>query len=90
MKWRKETQAYMWAYYYSEDGKWKAYDTDIVIKGGSRKKWYNPTTKKMENEDSCKHVWYLENLHTGEKFGEFKTLKQAKEYAETISEQEGR
>lgn len=83
MKWRRETQVYMWAYYYSEDGNWKAYDQDIHIKGGSRKKWYNPKTHKMENEDLVKHVWFLENLQTGETLDiEFKTLKQAKEYAE--------
>ena len=84
MKWRRETQAYMWAYYYSEDGNWKAYDRDVLVqKGGGRKKWYNPKTHKMEHDDLIKHVWFLENLQTGEQLDiEFKTLKQAKEYAE--------
>ena len=83
MKWRKETQVYMFAHYFSEDGNWKAWDEDIVIKGGSRKKFYNPKTKKMENEDSLKHIWKLENLKTGEVIDkEFRTLKAAKTYAE--------
>lgn len=87
MKWRRETQAYMWAHYYSEDGNWKAYDEDIHIKCGGRKKWYNPKTHKMENEDLVKHVWFLVNLKTGKKLDiEFKTLKQAKEYAEAQQE----
>lgn len=83
MKWKKETQAYMWAHYYSEDGNWKAWDDDVVIKGGSRRKYYNTKTKRMENEDALKHIWKLQNLKTGEVIAqEFKTLKAAKEYAE--------
>ena len=82
MKWKKETQVYMWAHYYSEDGKWMAWDEDILIKGGSRKKSYNPKTKKMENEDSWKHVWYLKNLETDET-QQFKTLREAKAFAES-------
>lgn len=85
MKWTKETQAYMWAHYYSEDGNWKAWDEDMVIKGGSPKKCYNPITKKVEQMDAFKHVWKLENLKTGEVVDqEFKTLKAAKEYAEQV------
>lgn len=83
MKWKKETQIYMWAHYYSEDGNWKAWDESELVKGGSRKKWYNPKTKKMENEDSWHHFWLVQNLKTGEIFKEFKTLKAAKEFAET-------
>lgn len=83
MKWKKETQVYMWARYYSEDGNWEAWDEDKVIKAGSNKKFYNPKTKKMENMDAYKHVWNLKNLKTGETVNqEFKTLKAAKEYAE--------
>lgn len=83
MKWRKETLVYMYAEYFSEDGKWKAWDETIQIKGGSRKKYYNPKTKKLENQDSFKHFWKLENLETNEILeNEFKTLKAAKEYAE--------
>lgn len=82
MKWRRETQSYMWAHYYSEDGKWKAWDEDKVVKGGSKKREYNPKTKKFEHANSYKHVWYLKNLETGEVINqEFKTLKAAKEYA---------
>lgn len=83
MKWIKETQSYMWAYYYSEDGVWKAYDKDIVIKGGSNKKHYNTKTKKMERLDSLKHIWILENLKTGDVFENFKTLTAAKQFAES-------
>lgn len=83
MKWRKETQVYMFAHYYSEDGNWKAWDEDKVIKGGSNKKYYNKATKKMERMDAWKHIWKLENLTTGEVVEkEFKTLKEAKAYAE--------
>lgn len=81
MKWTRETKVYMWANYYSEDGNWKVYDKDIVIKGGSTKRSYNPKTKKFEHQDAFKHIWYLENLNNGE-VKEFKTLKAAKEYAE--------
>jgi len=84
MKWRKETQVYMFAHYYSEDGNWKAWDEDKVIKGGSTKRYYNPKTHKMEHDDLIKHYWKLENLKTGEVIeNEFKTLKAAKEYAES-------
>lgn len=84
MKWKKETQAYMWAHYYSEDGKWKAWDENIVIKGGGRKKFYNPKTQKMEHEDAWAHVWYLKNLETNEVW-QFKTLRESKEFAEVKS-----
>lgn len=46
MKWRKETQCYMWAHYYSEDGRWMAYDEDVSCT--SNRKEYNPKTKKFE------------------------------------------
>lgn len=83
MKWRKETQVYMWAHYYSEDGNWKAWDVDKVIPGGSNRKYYDPKTKTMKREDAIKHIWKLENLKTGEIVNlEFKTLKAAKQYAE--------
>jgi len=83
MEWTKETQVYMFAHYYSEDGNWKAWDEDIVIKGGSNKKYYNKETKRMERMDAFKHVWFLENIKTGERIAqEFKTLKACKEYAE--------
>jgi hypothetical protein len=71
----------MWAEYYSEDGNWKAYDKDIIIKGGSNKKHYNPKTKRMERDDAIRHIWILEK-NTGERFDQFKTLKAAKEFAE--------
>lgn len=84
MKWRKETQVYMWAHYYSEDGAWKAWDVDIRIEGGSRKRYYDPKTRTLKHEDAWRHIWRLENLETGEMIDiEFKTLKAAKEYAET-------
>lgn len=82
MKWSKQTEAYMWARYYSEDGNWVAYDKDIVVKGGSNKKFYNPKTKRMERLDAYRHVWVLKNLKTEEVFEGFKTLKAAKEFAE--------
>lgn len=83
MKWNKETQAYMWAHYYSEDGTWKAWDDEREIKGASRKKFYNPKTKQMENMSVIKHFWKLMNLKTGEIVDrEFKTLREAKEFAE--------
>lgn len=81
MKWIKKTKVYMFADYFSEDGNWKAWDEDIYIKGGSRKKFYNPETKQFERMDACKHIWYLENLNTGE-ITEHKTLKAAKAFAE--------
>lgn len=83
MKWTKETKAYMWANYFSEDGNWKAWDEDKTIKGGSNKKYYNPETKRFEKADKTIHFWKLENLKTGEIIEPFKTLKAAKEYAET-------
>lgn len=83
MKWRKETKVYMWANYYSEDGNWKAWDEERVIVGGGRKKVYNPETKKMVYNDAIKHFWKLQNLATGEILeNEFKTLKEAKNFAE--------
>ena len=83
MKWTKETQVYMWAKYYSDNGKWVAYDTEKTIKHGSNKKIYNVKTKQFERMDKIKHYWILENLETGETIDiEFKTLKAAKEYAE--------
>lgn len=84
MKWRKETQSYMWAHYYSEDGNWKAQDEDVLVKKeGSPKRYYDSETKKWKHEDLYKHVWYLKNLKIGEKVDkEFKTLKAAKAYAE--------
>jgi len=83
MKWTKETKVYMWANYYSEDGNWKAWDEEKVIKGGSRKKYYNTELRKMVNEDAFKHYWKLQNLRTGEVLeNQFKTLKEAKTFAE--------
>ena len=87
MKWRKVTKSYMWADYFSEDGRWKAWDEDHQIKGGSRKKYYNPETKKFENGDSYIHYWKLQNLETGEILEqEFKTLRDAKQFAEGFGE----
>lgn len=81
MKWSRETKVYMWANYYSEDGKWVAWDEDVLMESGKRK--YNPKTRKMEAVKTLKCVWFLKNLQTGEKVNqEFKTLKAAKEYAE--------
>ena len=82
MKWRKETKAYMWANYYSEDGNWKAWDEDITIKGAGRKK-YNPETNTFVKSDVVKLIWFIQNLRTGETVEGFKTLKSAKEYAES-------
>lgn len=31
MKWRKETQVYMFAHYFSEDGNWKAWDETKMV-----------------------------------------------------------
>ena len=82
MKWTRETQCYMWAHYFSEDGKWKAWDEAILVK--SSRKRYNPITKQFENLQSYKHFWKLENLVTGETLPqEFKTLTSAKQFAET-------
>lgn len=84
MKWRKETKVYMFADYYSEDGKWKAWDETEVVKGGSKKRYYDAEEKKFKNEDLLKHYWKLENIKTGEVIDkEFKTLKAAKEFAES-------
>lgn len=85
MKWKKQTQVYMFAKYFSEDGNWVAWDTDEVIKGGSNKKHYNAKTKKMENMDAFHHYWMVKNLVTGEEFKEFKTLKEAKAFAENYN-----
>ncbi len=82
MKWRKETQVYMFAHYFSEDGNWKAWDETKMVEGGSRKKYYNPKTHKMENMNSYRHYWLVQNLKTEEIFKEFKTLKEAKTFAE--------
>lgn len=83
MKWRKETKVYMWANYYSEDGNWKAWDEERVIKGGSNRRYYNTKTRKMEKEDKIEHFWKLQNLKTNEIIDkEFKTLKAAKQFAE--------
>ena len=72
----------MFAKYYSEDGQWVAWDVDEIVKGGSKKKFYNPKTKKMENMDAFHHYWIVKNLVTLEEFKEFKTLKAAKAFAE--------
>lgn len=81
MKWRKETQVYCWAHYYSEDGKWKAWCEERLIESGRKK--YNPITRKVENGTAYKVWWNLQNIETGETVGvEFKTLKAAKAYAE--------
>ena len=83
MKWRKETQAYMWANYYSEDGEWRAWDEDKVISGGGRNKVYSPKLKKMVKTDAIKHIWKLQNLKSGDVLpDEFKTLKAIKEFVE--------
>ena len=81
MKWRKETTCYMWANYFSEDGRYKAYDKDVYVE--SSKNYYNPKTRKMEPKMVAKHTWFLEDLNTGEIVFEGKTLKACKEYAET-------
>ena len=86
MKWIKETQAYMWAHYYSEDGRWKAWDEDVAVKSNRTEYQYNSKTKKVERvaKTVIKHTWFLQNLETGEIVDiEFKRLKDAKEYAET-------
>lgn len=80
MKWRKETQGYMWAHYYSEDGRWMAYDEDVYCT--SNRKEYNPKTKKFEPKITCKHIWFLKDLKTDEIVFSGKTLKSCKEYAE--------
>ena len=81
MKWTKETRAYMWANYYSEDGKWKAWDEDV--KKLTNRKWYNPDTRNFEQKVTFEHRWFLKNLTTGEIVDQnFKTLKAAKAYAE--------
>ena len=81
MKWKKVTKVYMWAEYFSEDGKWKSWDKDITVK--TNRKEYNPRTRKIEAVTGLRHIWLLQNLQTGEMIPqEFKTLKAAKEYAE--------
>lgn len=81
MKWRKETRSYMWAKYFSEDGKWVAWDEEILVTSSKRK--YNPVTKKFEQMQSYNHYWLLKNLLTGETLTEhFKTLTAAKKFAE--------
>lgn len=81
MKWKKETKVYMWANYYSEDGKWMAWCEEKVV--DSDRKKYNPITRKYEKIKSFKVWWSLKNLETMEKVNiEFKTLKAAKEFAE--------
>jgi hypothetical protein len=82
MKWHKETKVFCWADYFSEDGKWKAWCEDKIVATNRTK--YNPVTRKREPVSGYKVWWVLQNLQTGEKVGvEFKTLKSAKEYAET-------
>lgn len=80
MKWRKETEAYMWARYYSENGKYVAYDRDVAVT--TNRKEYNPKTHKFEPKIGYRHTWFLENLETGEIVFTGKTLKACKEYAE--------
>lgn len=80
MKWRKETTCYMWAKYYSEDGRYVAYDEDVYVK--SSKKEYNPNTRKFEYKTVAKHIWNLKDLNTNEIVFTGKTLKSCKEYAE--------
>lgn len=83
MKWKKETQVYMFAHYFSEDGNWKAWDEYRTIAGGSNKKIYDPKTKQFRNGDATKHFWKLQNLKTCEVLAEeFQTLRSAKEHAE--------
>lgn len=79
--WKKETRVYMWANYYSVDDTWKAWDEDITYKTGKRV--YDIYLNKMIDEERTKHEWFLENLKTGERFNGFKTLKSAKEFAES-------
>ena len=81
MKWRKETRGYMWAKYYSENGRYKAWDDDVYVK--SNLKVYNPKTRKFENKTIAKHTWFLKDLETGKVVFVGKTLKSCKEYAET-------
>ena len=80
--WKRETQVYMWAFYFSSDGKWKAYDREERTL--SNRKKYNPITKQFERTEVFKHYWKLDNLLTGETVEEeFKSLAAAKSYAET-------
>ena len=75
MKWTKETKIYMWADYYSDDGKWHAWDEEI--KTGKVRRTKNGTRSVI------KHVWFLRNRETNETLPiEFKTLKEVKEYVE--------
>ena len=80
MKWTRETQSYMWAQYHSEDGKWVAWDEDVQTT--SSRKSYNPLTKQWESKTILKHVWNLKNKITGETVTGFKTLTEAKKFAE--------
>lgn len=81
MKWSKETKAYCWANYYSEDGNWKAWCEEKLVE--SNRKKYNPLTKKNESISTFKVWWVLQNMKSGEIIDkEFKTLKAAKEFAE--------
>lgn len=82
MKWKKETQAYMWARYYSEDGRWMVYYKDMCYTSKSNRKEYNPKTKKFEPKIIFKHIWFLKDLKTDEIVFSGKTLKSCKEYAE--------
>lgn len=82
MKWSKKTEVYMWAKYYSENGRWVAWDESHLV--DSNRRQYNPKTRKFEPVQVYHHAWYLKDLHTGERVNaEFKTLKAAKEYAES-------
>ena len=81
LKWERKTQVYMWAWYFSSDGKWKAFDRDIQSK--SSRKFYNPITRQFEHKTTYAHVWKLENLVTNEVLhNNFKTLAEAKKFAE--------
>lgn len=83
MKWTRETKVYMWANYYSEDGNWKAWDEEEIVKGGGRKRYYDPDTKQFKKEDLIRHFWKLQDLRTGRVLEqEFKTLKAVKQFAE--------
>lgn len=74
--WRKEKRSYMWANYYSADGNWKAWDEDVAT---GKFHWCKSVQAKTE---IFRLEWFLQDLRTGEIFGGFKTLRQAKEYAE--------
>lgn len=74
--WKKETRYYMWANYYSADGNWKVWDEDVKT---GKFRWCKMVQAKVEIE---RHEWFVQNLKTGEVFKGFKTMKQAKEFAE--------